>query len=166
VQWGVKKGKTMQVLIENYRDWNIYFDTEKEEFYTHSERWDSDKTKRSYASAKKFVDDFIKENEKFVPFDIEDLDRSPCSRETIKVVGIRKDGGWVIQKKDSQQERLSQYNEKNYSLYDAENESVWEEIKEVENRQEELRLQKIEVRKKFKAVPLNSMKETYKNLIG
>jgi len=156
----------MRVLIETYRDWNIYFDTDKEEFYTHSESWDSDKTKRTYAAAKKFVDDFIKDNETFVPFEVENLGMIPSSREIIRIVGIRKDGGWMMQKSGKEPERLSQYYEKDYCLYTPDNEPIWREIKEIEDKQEELRLQKNAIRKRLQAVPLNSMKDKYKNLIG
>lgn len=156
----------MRVLIETYRDWNIYFDTDKEEFYTHSESWDSDKTKRTYAAVKKFVDDFIKDNETFVPFEVENLDRSASAREIIKIVGIRKDGGWMMQKSGSEPERLSQYYEKDYALYNPDNEPIWQEMKEIEEKHEELRLQKIEIKKRLQGLPLNSMKDKYKNLIG
>ena len=51
----------MKVQIENYRGWNIEFDTEKESFYCHSEQHDKDENKKSFASTKKWIDDFIKD---------------------------------------------------------------------------------------------------------
>jgi hypothetical protein len=36
----------MKILIENYRKWEIYFDTDSEEFYTLSNQYDKENTKK------------------------------------------------------------------------------------------------------------------------
>ena len=41
------------------------FDTEKEDFFTVSNEYDTQQTKKSYASAKKYIDDYLKENQNF-----------------------------------------------------------------------------------------------------
>jgi hypothetical protein len=45
----------------------IYFDTDSEEFYTLSNQYDKENTKKSFASTKKNIDDYIKENSSFKP---------------------------------------------------------------------------------------------------
>lgn len=58
----------MKIVIENYRGWEIYFDTQKETFYAVLSEFDVDKTKQSFAAIKKSIDDYIKENVNFKPF--------------------------------------------------------------------------------------------------
>ncbi len=43
----------MKIEIENYRGWDISFDTEKETFYAISSHFDTDKTKQSFAATPK-----------------------------------------------------------------------------------------------------------------
>jgi hypothetical protein len=38
----------------------IYFDTDSEEFYTLSNQYDKENTKKSFASTKKYIDDLHK----------------------------------------------------------------------------------------------------------
>ena len=52
----------MKTLIENYRGFEIFFDTDNENFYSVSDKYDRQETKKSYASAKKSIDDYIKYN--------------------------------------------------------------------------------------------------------
>ena len=61
----------MKVFIENYRGWDISFDTDKESFYAQSDEYDVGETKKSFASAKKYIDDFLKDNLQFQPIWVE-----------------------------------------------------------------------------------------------
>jgi len=115
----------MRTLIENYRGWDIYFDTVGEIFYTVSNQYDKQENKRSFSSAKKYVDDFIKENQNFQPFKIQ----HNRTGETLTVIGLRKDNRFTLEDKD----QLSEYNESNHIVFDPKNEEYFKEIKLLEN---------------------------------
>lgn len=102
----------MRVLIENYRGFDIWFDTEKEIFYAASDSQDVGKEKRSYSSAIKYVDDFIKENSVFEPFWAISIDGKKA-----KIVGIRKDGYFVKENEDGSKSQFSSWDEKYYLKY-------------------------------------------------
>lgn len=88
----------MRVKIEDYRGFEIFFDTESEEFYTVSNREDADQKKRSFASCKKWIDDYLKENNTFKPFlvHLEVYENSPL-KAPVWVKGVRKDGRFVLE---------------------------------------------------------------------
>lgn len=119
----------MKTLIENYRGWEIYFDSEKENFYTSSDDWDRQNTKTSYAATKKWIDDFIKENSEFKPFLVESLDDYSDTVKQVKIIGIRKDKRFVYEGKNGEKEQFSEYNEKDYYLSNEANKSIYMEIK-------------------------------------
>jgi hypothetical protein len=92
-----------KALIEDYRGFEIMFDTVREKFYAvveDSRDWQS-KDKQSYASAKKAVDDYIKRNATFKPFKV--MNRPSFggrmfgsnSTNLIEIVGIRKDKDFI-----------------------------------------------------------------------
>lgn len=130
----------MKVEIENYRGWSISFDTEKETFCCHSEQWDRDENKKSYASIKKYVDDFIKENETFKPVWIETKPNLYGSDNRIKLIGIRRDGRFIYEDEKGDKKQLYEPDEKKYILYNPENDKYREEAKKVDVKLEELRL--------------------------
>ncbi len=114
----------MNVLIENYRGYDIMFDTERERFSFESDanKWGE---KQSFAAAKKGVDD--------KPFKIvrnEDYSRQGIV--ILEVVGIRKDNRFTVKKPDGKIEQLSEYDERNYDVFDPKNESKYSEINEHE----------------------------------
>ena len=102
----------MRVLIENYRGFDIWFDTEKEIFYAASDSEDVGKEKRSYSAAIKYVDDFIKDNMVFEPFWVISLGGTK-----VRIVGIRKDGYFVQENKDGSKSQFSSWDERNYFEY-------------------------------------------------
>jgi hypothetical protein len=81
----------MRVLIENYRGWELMFDTSSEDFYIMSNDYDTQQTKKSYASAKKYIDDYIKENQNFKPIKVQKMSSIYNSAEVITLIGLRKD---------------------------------------------------------------------------
>ena len=111
----------MRVEIENYRGWDISFDTERETFYAKSVEYDRGETKRSFASAKQFVDDFIKENLQFKPVWVEKVPSQYNNQNKIKLIGIRKDKRFVYEDADGKKNQLSEYSEKDYILCNEEN---------------------------------------------
>ena len=149
----------MQVKIENYRGWEISFDTDKETFYCHSEQYDKDATKKSYTSTKKFIDDFIKENQNFTPIWCERKGEFLYGKRKILIIGIRKDGRFIIDNKGTK-EQLSEYSENDYILYNQENEKYRTEIQEIEKEMESLRLKRNAVLKKVTGVGLKEYKKT------
>lgn len=155
----------MKVLIETYRGFEIYFDTEDETFLFSSDDHTRTVEKRSYASIKKQVDDIIKENSTFVPFEVV---RNPFEhgglnqRERIRVVGIRKDGRFVIDgKKKGEFEQLSTYNEKNWIKDIPENQPIFLQIASLEFEIEGLRKKIREQKDKLVIVTLEDLKPKY-----
>lgn len=151
----------MKVEIENYRGWSISFDTEKENFYCHSEQWDRDENKKSYASTKKWIDDFIKENETFKPFFIETMPEFYDSYKCVKLIGIRKDGRFIYEDEKGEKRQLSEYKENNYILYNSENDKYKIELKKVDAEIEKFRLKRNEIINKFVSVELKEFKKQF-----
>lgn len=153
----------MRVLIENYRGWEIHFDTDKEEFYTISNEYDTDKTKKSYAASKKFIDDYIKENSEFKPIKVEKHPSHYNNREVITLIGIRKDGAFMYEDKNSKKGQLSTHNEKDYFLQNHLNEPIFEAIEALNIKINELRQQ---VKEQEKLLIKVDVKQFRKNLLG
>ena len=152
----------MKVQIENYRGWNIEFDTEKESFYCHSEQHDKDENKKSFASTKKWIDDFIKENEVFKPIWVETKPKA-YGEIKIKLIGIRKDGRFIYEDAKGEKKQLSDYDEKDYILYDESNEQYKEEAEILYNEMEALRFKRNLVLDKITGIELTEYK---KQLLG
>lgn len=118
----------MRVLIENYRSWEIYFDTDKEDFYTVSNEYDTQQTKKSYASAKKYIDGYLKENQNFKPIMVQKMSSIYSSTEVITLIGLRKDGAFMYEDAKGNKQQLSKYSETDYFLVDAENDVIFKEL--------------------------------------
>lgn len=118
----------MKVHIENYRGWEISFDTDKEMFHYVSSDYDANGKKISYAAAKKFIDDFIKENQTFKAFWVEASPDSFQPGKKIKVVGIRKDGRFISENEKGEKDQISEYDLKNYIAINDENVELWDEL--------------------------------------
>jgi folylpolyglutamate synthase/dihydropteroate synthase len=118
----------MRIEIETYRGWQISFDTDKETFYAQSDEYDRGETKKSFASAKAYVDDFIKTNVEFKPVWVETIPSHYQDRKKVKIIGIRKDKRFVIEGKNGEKEQLSEYSEKDYILVNAENETFYSQM--------------------------------------
>lgn len=128
----------MKVLIENYRGWEIYFDTDKEDFYTVSNEYDYQQNKRSYASTKKFIDDYLKENLSFKPIKVMRMRTMWDSPEIITLIGIRKDGAFMYEDKNGEKKQLSKYGEESYFALNAKNEPIFKELDELYQKQKDL----------------------------
>lgn len=150
----------MKALIETYRGWEISFDTEKESFYCHSEQYDTEKTKQSYASVKKFIDDFIKENETFKPIVVETLPESYNRFEIIKLIGIRRDGRFIYEGNNGEKVQLSDYQEKDYIIRDPNNDKYRKEADEIQKQIDALRDKRQAVLNQIKGVLLTEYKKT------
>lgn len=97
----------MITKIETYRGYEISFDTDNETFL--SDIGNDGTEKKSYAATKKAIDDYIKENATFVPFDV------VCNYWTnprhCRITGIRKDGRFNHES-NGKKEQFSEYEEK------------------------------------------------------
>ena len=118
----------MRVSIETYRNFEIFFDIESESFYTVSNEYDREEKKRSYAACKKWIDDYIKENENFTSFLVYRTRYGHVLSEPKLITGRRKDGRFVFD--DGQQ--LSEYYERDYYLYNEANDAIQAQIAEKE----------------------------------
>jgi hypothetical protein len=109
------------IKIETYRGIEIFFSTYDEKF-TFAFDTTKQNEKQSFAACKKAIDDFIKQNEQFEPFKI-------CTKteNILEIVSIRKDKIFV----DSKGNRLSEYDERNYVIYDESFEANFKKQKEI-----------------------------------
>ena len=151
----------MRVLIEVYRKWEIFFDTEKEEFYTISNEYDVDKIKRSFASTKKYIDDYIKENQEFKPVWVQNESNSFDNERKVKLIGIRKDGAFICEDINGNKSQFSKYNELDYFLVNAENDPIFKQINKLDYQRNELLQKMKELRKNLIKVTVKKFKEDY-----
>lgn len=128
----------MRTLIENYRGFEIYFNTDKEEFYTISNEHDTEKTKKSYASTKKFIDDFLKKNINFKPINVMKEKSLYSDSKIITLIGIRKDGAFTYEDKEGNKQQLSKYDEKDYFAINSLNDKYFEELDILYKQQKDL----------------------------
>jgi len=137
--------------VDKYRNWEISFDTYNDTFIAYSSYYDCEQKKSSYAACKKYIDDFIKENEKFTPFYIISIPHwYRRNKEKVKVIGIRKDGRYVVETKKGKGQ-ISEYDEKDYAIYD---DAMNDIIKEYE------RL--LDIAEKHREIANNYIKDNFK----
>jgi hypothetical protein len=110
--------------VDKYRGWDISFDTDKETFTAYSNVYDREIVKMSYASVKKHIDDFIKDNQNFKPFYIVRAINIYTNLKRARVVGLRKDGAFVAEKMDGEKFQVSKYDESSYVLETSEYEEI------------------------------------------
>jgi len=94
----------MKISIEKYRGYEIEFDTYAELFL--SDVGNEGKESKTLSGAKKQVDDYIKQNATFVPFEV--VHKSWNSLKKFTFSGIRKDKRFV----DTEGKQFSEYDEK------------------------------------------------------
>ncbi len=150
----------MITKIEDYRGWEISFNTEKETFYTVSDSYDKQQEKRSYASIKKYIDEFIKDNNEFKPFWIEKADYRGIFK--VKVIGIRKDNRFIYEDKKGEKQQLSEYNEKDWYLVNENNVPIYDSIKIVKDKITALYDEKKELESKVIKVLVRDIKQDFK----
>ena len=153
----------MKVEIENYRGWEISFDTDQETFCAVSTQHDKGETKRSYAAAKKYIDEYIKENNSFKPIMVHQMPFIDKDAEPIKLIGLRKDNSFMYEDIEGQKHHLSSYSEDNYFLVDTENDVHFDRIIELyaERNKISSEIDAIEA----KVIKVN-VKQIRKNLLG
>lgn len=150
----------MRTVVENYRGWEISFNTDTESFYAESDEHDQSHAKRSYGSAKKYIDDFIKDNLKFEPVWVEKSGNVYMEPRRKKIIGIRKDGKFVYEEK-GRPVTMSEYSENEYYLVDERNKEVEEKILGLNQKITELEQQVKELEASKTKVTLKQLKAKY-----
>lgn len=153
----------MKAIIENYRGFEISFDTDTEAFYGISDQYDKDFKKPSYASAKKFIDEFLKDNQNFKPFWVEGNPDSWSSNSKIKIIGIRKDGRFIYEDLKGQKQQISQYDEKDYILPNPANDPIKQKLKDLRLQEHEIDKEIRETKTQFIIKTLEDWKAEYLN---
>jgi len=126
----------MNVKIETYRGFEIFFVTDSERF-SYSTDTGSWSQKQSYAACKRSIDEYLKENSNFKPFTIQNIYNGSITT----ITGIRKDGVFVYLDSDGKNQQFSKYDERNHIIYDGSNDKLFAEA---ERKQKEIaELQKI-----------------------
>jgi len=149
----------MRTLITDYRGWGIFFDTDKEEFYTVSNEYDKDNTKKSFASTKKFIDDYIKENNEFKPILVQKEESIFSNKVIIKLIGLRKDGKFMYEDKDGKKQQLSSYNESDYFLINPINDEAFEKINKLRLEREKIDSKIKELNKTIVKIDVKQIRE-------
>ena len=147
------------ILIENYRGWEIFFDKNSEDFYAKVS--DNEQRKRSYASAKKYIDDYIKENNTFKPVIVQKLS-TIFGEDIIELIGMRKDGKFIYKGRDNKKYALSDYYEKDYFIVDSRNDIHIAKIKELKGKIQNLNNEIIETSKKLIRFTVKQLRENLK----
>ena len=151
----------MKAKIEDYRGWEISFDIEEEKFYAQTQEWDKEVEKNSFASAKKYIDDFLKENNRFEPIWVETRASVYGGAKKVKLIGLRLDGRFVYEGKDGEKEQLSEYTEKDYMLDNPVNEPIFIKIQESKDKIECIRGEISELEKQVTIVGIKEIKDKY-----
>ena len=152
----------MKVFIETYRKFDIFFNTENEEFVSESDFFDTTNVKKTYSAIKKSIDTHIANNNNFEPVWVETIKDFYYSRNNLKILltGIRKDGRFIYQK-DGKNVQLAEYDERDYFLSNPDNDAIQNKIKlingEISNLQDRIK----EEEAKLIKVGLSEIKKKY-----
>jgi hypothetical protein len=111
--------------VDKYRGWEISFDTESEQFSAYSSIYDNEIKKASYATIKKYIDDFIKDNNHFKPFEV--WYKPGSEKGILTIIGIRKDMAFVAENKDGKKFQISKYEEDSIIIPSEKTKAVYEE---------------------------------------
>ena len=116
----------MTVKIETYRGIEIVFNTDRSTFSCILN--DYGKESKSFDAVKKGIDEYIKDNNTFSPFEIIAAPYSYKKFKKYTVIGIRKDNRFILKDIKGEQSQLSEYDEKSHCLYSPELEPLLVEI--------------------------------------
>lgn len=135
-----------KILIENYRGFDIEFDVNSEKFQCVCTE-ENTKESTSFASVKKFIDEYRKTNQDFTPFWVQPNPLSPFSKDkNLKVIGIRKDGKYVAEDDKGNKEQIVNHNLSGYILLNHENDIYFNKLKEHDAKVEEEQNKNREIR--------------------
>lgn len=114
----------MKVLIENYRGFEITFDTETNQFLAYSNEKDVEQEKRSYPATKKWIDDYVKENANFKRVLVcPVLGSYRMGEGKFTLTGIRKDSAFMAENAKGTFQ-VSKYDEEKYCIWDKSHDDI------------------------------------------
>lgn len=128
-----------KILIENYRGFDIEFDTDCEKFQCIATD-ENVKESNSFTAVKKFVDDYKKTNQDFKPFWIDPTPKGYKTKK-MKIIGLRKDSRFVAENNEGGKEQVSDYDISKYMILKPENETGMRLLKELEVKKEQQRVE-------------------------
>ena len=153
------------ILIENYRGFDIEFNTNTERFQCIATDEET-KESSSFAAVKKFVDDYKRDNQAFNPFWIEanPNDYPYGNTNKLKVIGIRKDGRFVAENDKGVKEQISDYDTGRYMLVNPKNQDLINRLKELNEKEkiqrEKTAFERTEIIKSMNIVTLKDYKKS------
>ena len=148
----------MNKVIDNYRGFDIYFNTETEEFYLHSDYYDTQEYKKTYKSAVAYIDLYYKNNENFSPIYVQTQGSVRASPTFKTIIGIRKDDRFVYEY-EGKKEQLSDYDLKSYFEVNPVNDKVYEKLSKISSDIEKLHVQYKETERQLVIKPLEDIKK-------
>ena len=152
------------VLIENYRGFDISFSTHLSKFIC-AITSDMLKKSESYESIKKYIDEYKKTNQDFNPFYVIPNPSSYYGKGRLKIIGIRKDGRFITEDENGKKNQLSDYSLNDYILERPENANALEQLMLLKQREEQQRLANKELKDKLiSEMVIISLKDYKKSL--
>ena len=154
-----------KILIENYRGFDIDFETINEKFQCIITD-DLVKESVSFTAVKKFIDEYKKTNQDFKPFYVESTPSAYGYRDPkkLKIIGIRKDGRFVAENSKGEKIQVSDYSMKDYMLYVPENEKAINQLAELEKKEQkqdsEIKMERKLIFSTVKITTLADLKKT------
>lgn len=118
----------MRILIENYKGWDITFDTYDENFYSVSNEYHANKLQNSYSAAKKYIDKYIEENQTFQPIRVARMATRWSNNEEITLIGITKDNQLMYEDAKGNRKLLSKYDEGDFFLVNPDSDNIFKEL--------------------------------------
>ena len=118
-----------KVFIETYRTYDIEFDVSAEKFQCIVTDNDN-KESKSLSAVRKFVDEYIKNNQKFSPFWVELMPGKGgwSTEKRLKVIGLRKDNRFMAELPDGTKTQISGYDLDRYIIEDIVNKQIIDEL--------------------------------------
>ena len=138
------------ILIENYRGFDIEFNTTSEKFQCIITD-DAIKESISFSAVKKFIDDYKKDNKDFKSFYVEGVpDEYFPIKGVLKIVGIRKDGRFIAEDSLGVKKQISDYDLSKYMVFRESNRPFMLQLDELKAKEDRQRLENNAKRKEIK----------------
>ena len=154
-----------KILIDNYRGFDIEFETINEKFQCIITE-EFVKESVSFSAVKKFIDEYKKANQNFKPFYVESTPSNYSFKDhkKIKIVGIRKDGRFVAEDINGVKFQVSDYDIKDYMLYIPENEKALNQLSDLRQKEKkqaaEIQMERTLILSTVKITTLADFKKT------
>lgn len=119
-----------KILIEKYRGFEIEFDTHYEKFKCNCNN-EEKKESKSFSVIKKFIDDYLKNNQSFKPFWVCPNPQKNFYSDKLEVIAILKDGTFFAKDKYGIKTHILNHNMPYYILEYPENNDLMEKLEEL-----------------------------------